>query len=333
MKADVRRNPEFALRMAASAALIMMIAGCARSAAFRRDSDFDEGAAGSRYYETGEKEKPSPTKRLAQLGQPRKRVVIYDFWNDTPSGQRDLGRFAADELRRNLYLSKRVVVPTDLKTEARTEDFLTGEKVRMAQLMRESRRLGVPVVAIGRIARIVFRQRGDDVGLLRQKQSLVAVDVEVKIFDVQNGREVFGSSRSGEASANSLVAFEAENLEKPEFRDELVRLALRDAMLGVSGDVLKTVEKLTWEGRIAKVMGSRIYINAGRASGLIGGDILKVLTPGEDVYDPGTGAFLGRAPGQVKGTLELVDFIGTDGAVAEIHTGANFQTGDLVQLY
>ena len=63
------------------------------------------------------------------------------------------------------------------------------------------------------------------------------------------------------------------------------------------------------------------------------GDILKVMTPGDDIYDPATGAFLGRTNGQLKGTVEVVDFLGTDGAVTEIHTGGNFQVQDLVQLY
>jgi hypothetical protein len=90
---------------------------------------------------------------------------------------------------------------------------------------------------------------------------------------------------------------------------------------------------MTWEGRVAKVAGTKVYINAGRASGLIGGDILKVLAQGDEVFDSQTGAYLGRSQGPLKGTLEVVDFLGADGAVAEVHTGANFQPGDAVQLY
>ena len=67
--------------------------------------------------------------------------------------------------------------------------------------------------------------------------------------------------------------------------------------------VLKAIEKLTWQGSIAKIQGNRVYVNAGKASGLVAGDILKVLTQGDDVYDPGTGAYLGRTQGQLKGTL------------------------------
>jgi hypothetical protein len=171
------------------------------------------------------------------------------------------------------------------------------------------------------------------VGLLRQTQSLAAADIEVKLFDVAAGREVLSVGKSGEASSNALVGFETDNQQSGEFRAELSQLAVREAVNQVVPEVIRTVEKLTWEGRIAKIVGPKIYISAGKASGLLAGDILKVLTAGDEVYDQATGAYLGRTPGQLKGTLEVKDFLGQDGAVTEVHTGGNFQTGDTVQLY
>ena len=193
--------------------------------------------------------------------------------------------------------------------------------------------MGVSVVVIGRVAKIVFRQKGDDVGLLRQKQSIAAVDLEIKVFDVTNGREVMAIGRSGKAISTNMVVLEQRNLQGEAFRAELTKLAIRDAARKFTLDVVKSIEKMAWQGRIAKISAGRVYVNAGRASGLVGGDILKVLTPGAEVFDPGSGAFLGRTKGSMKGTLEIRDFIGVDGAVAEVHTGGNFQIGDPVQLY
>ena len=131
------------------------------------------------------------------MGQPKKRVVVLDFWNDTPVKQTDLGAFAADELRRGLYLSQRMIIPPDLKSNLGTEDFVQGDKVKVAQLIREGKRLGVSVLVIGRVTRIVYRQRGDEVGLFRQKQSLAAADIEMKIFDVSGGREIAAARALG----------------------------------------------------------------------------------------------------------------------------------------
>ncbi len=305
------------------------LSGCARSAGYRNEQDYYQPEAPSSYYSR----KKTPTDRVESMGQPRKRVVVLNFWNDSPVKSADLGLFAADELRRGLYLSQRVILPTDVKTELGTEDFVHGDKVKVAQLIREGRRLGVAVLGIGRITKITFRQRGDDIGLLREKQSFAAVDVEMKLFDVAAGREIMAIAKGGESSSKAMVALESQNFESPQYRNELTKFALRQAAAQLVPEVIKAVEKTSWEGRVAKVTGGKIYINAGKASGLISGDILRVLAPGEDIYDPATGAYLGRAQGQLKGTLEVVDFLGTDGAVAELHTGGNIAEGDLVQLY
>ncbi len=311
---------------------LAFLAGCQRPGQMRgSDGDNYKAETSPSYYSRGGPKGAS--QRVEQMGQPRKRVMILNFWNDTPVPMTDLGAFAADELKRGLFLTQRMVLPTDLKLEHGTEDFVQGEKVKVSQLIREGRKLGVAVLGIGRISKVVFRQRGDEVGIFRQKQSLAAVDVEMKLFDVSGGKEIFAGAKSGDAAVNAVVTFDAKATESADYRAELVKSASRNAVAQLVPEVVRAVEKLAWEGRVAKVAGSKVYINSGRASGLIGGDILRVMGPGDDIYDPTNSAYLGRTQGQLKGTLEVIDFIGSDGAVAEIHTGGNFQEGDSVQLY
>jgi hypothetical protein len=304
---------------------------CQRSPQYHKDENYgrNDSVSGN----SNLKGSQSLTQKIESMGQPKKRVVVLDFWNDTPIRQTSLGAYAADELKRGLYLTQRVLVPTDAKNNLGTEEFIQGDNVKVAQLIREGRRMGVAILVIGRITKIVFRQRGDEIGVFRQKQSLVAVDIEAKLFDVQGGREIMATSRSGEANSNVVVAFESHQVESPSYRAELTKYAVREAMAGFIPDVIRSIEKMTWQGRVVKLTGPKVYLNAGRASGLIAGDILRVLAPGEDIYDPASGAYLGRSQGQLKGTLEVTDFIGTDGAVTETHTGGNFREGDLVQLY
>ncbi|MGK5088746.1 hypothetical protein WDW86_14405 [Bdellovibrionota bacterium FG-2] len=305
------------------------LGGCQRSTAFRKDQDVNSRPETPSYYGG----KKTPSQRAESIGQPKKRVLVLNFWNDTPVKSGDYGSYAADELRRALFGTQRMILPTDVKSDLNTSDLIQGDKVRVSQLIREGRRLGVGVMVIGRISKIVFRQKGDDVGVFRQKQSFGAVDIEIKLFDITAGREIIATSKSGEASTSAMAFGDQTNLDSPEYRAELIRLSVRNAVGPLVGDIVRAVEKMAWEGRIAKVTGNKLYINAGRASGLVGGDILKVMTLGDDVYDPTSGAFLGRSQGQLKGTLEVVDFIGPDGAVCEIHTGGNFKEGDPVQLY
>jgi len=97
--------------------------------------------------------------------------------------------------------------------------------------------------------------------------------------------------------------------------------------------IIGMVHKMNWRGKIAKVNGKTVYINAGRASGIIRGDILSVISEGEEVYDPESGAFLGKTKGQVKGTIEIKGHIGDDASTGDIHTGGQFKLGDEVRLY
>jgi len=310
---------------------VLVLGGCTRSQNYVQDRDYVDTPR-SYYRQPGVK--GAPTKRIEVLGQPKKKILVFDFWNDTPLKGAKLGVFSADELRRYLFQTRRVMLPTDLKTRFETKDFVQGDRIKVAQLVREGRRLGVAVAVIGRISRIVFRQRGDDVGLFRQTQSLAAAEVELKVFDVQAGREIMAIGKAGEASTNAMVSFEPENLQSVQYRAELARLALREALAPTVGGVLTALSKMSWEGRVAKLKGQKeVYVNAGRASGIVAGDILRVLTPGDDVYDPVTGAFLGRTTGQLKGTVEIREFIGEDGALAVTHTGGNFKEGDVVRLY
>jgi hypothetical protein len=315
--------------VATAVLLLLGAASCARSKAFQREENYFEDAPS--YYNRGGPQ--SPTARVEAMGQPKKRVVVFTFWDDSLAKYPKVGEFASDELRRALFLSQRMILPTDLRTALETKDFLQGDSIKVAQLIREGRRLGVSILIIGRIAEVKFRQRGDEVGLLRQTQSLAAVDVEVKVFDVEGGREISAIGKSGEASSSKMVAMEAGSIKDKDFRAELTKLAVRNAMGSLVPDVLRSIEKMTWQGKIAKIVGNKIYLNAGRASGLVSGDILKVLTPGDDIYDPETGAYLGRTQGQLKGTLEVLDFMGEDAAITAVHTGGNFQETDHVRLY
>ena len=58
--------------------------------------------------------------------------------------------------------------------------------------------------------------------------------------------------------------------------------------------ILELASKLDWVGRVAKIIGSKVYLNAGRESGINIGDILKIITEGTEIYDPETGARTSR---------------------------------------
>lgn len=313
-----------------------VLVGCARSDAYRKDEEFYEETPSGYYNSNGPGGLGGPgtlTERIEKLKQPKKKVLVLGFWNDTPVGDDSIGQFAADELKRELLMSKKVIFPEEKGATAVTRDFVDGDRVQTAQLVREGKRVGVNTIIIGRISKIVFRQNREEVGILREAQSAVAVDIEMKVFDAVTGREVHNAKRSGASFNTARVVFDEDQLATKAARNEIAKDAVVDAMKKLVPDTFLAMEKMDWQGRIAKLIGNKVYVNAGRASGLLAGDILKVMSPGEEIVDPITKTYLGRSEGMLKGTLEVTEFIGQDSAMTMIHTGGNFQEGDVVRLY
>jgi hypothetical protein len=50
------------------------------------------------------------------------------------------------------------------------------------------------------------------VGILREAQSAVAVDIEMKVFDAVSGREVHTAKRSGTSMNTAHIAFDDDQL-------------------------------------------------------------------------------------------------------------------------
>ena len=134
---------------------ITAITACTRSNEFKRDQEFYKPENPSYYDRQANK---SATQALEVSAQPKKRVLVLNFWNDTPVRAPLVGGFAAEELRRNLAASQRVIIQKDSRDGMNTEDYISGERVKVSQLIREGRRLGLSVIIIGRITKIVFRR-------------------------------------------------------------------------------------------------------------------------------------------------------------------------------
>jgi hypothetical protein len=90
------------------------------------------------------------------------------------------------------------------------------------------------------------------------------------------------------------------------------------------------MERMPWSGRIAKVSGDKIYINAGTDVGLTEGLKLAAFNVGEPIIDPATGLTLGYDE-NLLGSL-LITQVKEEYAVAIPQTGQGFKEKDVVRL-
>ena len=97
----------------------------------------------------------------------------------------------------------------------------------------------------------------------------------------------------------------------------------------ISKDVVRGTE---WSCRVIKVEDSRVYLNAGRLTGLQPGDRLRVNGLGKELIDPITHRSLGFAPGKFKGEIEIRGLFGTDASEVSIISGDGFAESDVVKM-
>jgi hypothetical protein len=121
--------------------------------------------------------------------------------------------------------------------------------------------------------------------------------------------------------------------EKGEMSPEKAKVRAIDIAIElIAEDALRAILSLDWHARIASIEQQKIYLTAGRLSGLEKGDVLDVYTQGESIIDSATKAPLGTTKGELRGQVEVVELFGVDAASATAKSGSGFTPTDFVYL-
>ncbi|MFA6237627.1 MAG: hypothetical protein WC635_09905 [Bacteriovorax sp.] len=264
----------------------------------------------------------------------KKKVALLPFFNESPFESEDLEVNATEELRTELSRTGEFIVdPSSYKLFGTSKEIYVGGGMKLVQLTRQAKIAGINFVVFGRVIDARVREKTDEIGVVRQTKSYTESKVEVRVYDVNAGKEIYTETLQGYADDSTYRFFSSDREDYLSYRRDLLRYAVRVAVRKSVPKVVEMASKLDWVGRVAKIIGNKIYLNAGRESGINIGDILKIITEGAEIYDPETGALIGMSKGDMKGTIEVVDYFGTDGSIAILHSGGQVLEGDFVQLY
>lgn len=264
----------------------------------------------------------------------RKRVVVLPFIDQKSHRSMKTAQNARRAFINRLVSTNRIVVvsPNDLGKDV--SNYLKAGKYDMPRLAKLAAASDITAVIEGTLMDLKAKKLGDEVGLFRKVTAQVSASVKIRVFSTKTQKEIFNDVREASVEASTRVAGAYSASSRGLDEDpRLVQAAINKALSGSMSGIVRSMDKMEWEGRIAMIRGDRIYVNAGRLSGLQVGDILRVSSEGEEVYDPESGVFIGKAPGRAKGTVEVVSYFGKDGAVAIIHSGGGFEQNDRVDLY
>ncbi|MFS4459992.1 hypothetical protein [Bdellovibrio sp. HCB2-146] len=265
---------------------------------------------------------------------PRKRVMILPFLDVSDKRPPELREKARKAFITDLNRTGELIALDSRELNVDLAKMMEGSQYKMTEVAKAAQALGVNAVLEGKINDIRIKRKADNVGVIRHLATQFEVVAQVRIVQARTGNEIFNTVKTVTVEEQGTRV--AERVETDRFlanNPEMIEIIVKDAFLDFSPQVIAALDRVTWEGRIAAINGDRLYLNVGKISGLLVGDLLKVLEEGDDVYDPESGGHIGRVPGRLKGTLEVISYFGNDGAIAVIHSGSGFKENDRVELY
>ncbi len=264
----------------------------------------------------------------------RKRIMVLPFLNSDVKRSQKVADVARMSVVRSIHRTGQFVIVRNSDFPKDLSKYVSNQEYDLESIAKIAAGMGVAAVLEGRVQEISVRKLGDPVGIFRNIKVGVQTTVRIRLFSTKNGKEVLNQDRSA-TEESSTVRIGDHDLDQIVLQEEpqLVDQVVTKAFAQMVPHIVRVVEKLSWEGRVALVSGEKIYINAGRLSGIQVGDLLKVTEESEEVFDPETGLLIGEVPGRMKGTLEVISYFGQDGAIAVVHSGSAFKENDRVELY
>lgn len=265
---------------------------------------------------------------------PKLRVGVVNFQNKTPSRVLGIGEAAADILGTILQKTERfIVIPQqDLQSILAQQRLDASVAINPETAAKMGEIMGLNAIVTGSISAYSETEEGYDYIVSKGKKQIARVTVDYRIVDTTTGVQLLADSGAGiyEKSAGSVLGMGTKAAYDTDLRDGALRDALNKAMV----NMMKQLGNRKWNGRVAQVDGSNLYINAGQKSGLNVGEKLDVFRPGKEIIDPITKQKLGTTESRIGQALVQQNDIGdqADLSIAVPTSGTDFKPGDIVKI-
>ncbi|KAF0119964.1 MAG: hypothetical protein FD151_1817 [bacterium] len=263
---------------------------------------------------------------------PKKRVGIVDFENKTTYGKGRLGSSASDILNTELFKTGAFIVVERAQLQKVLGEQALGQSGIMnpATAAEAGKILGLNAMVTGSISQFGVKTEGQDYGVYKQKVQKAECTVDVRVVDTTTGQILFADSGSGvfEKKISEVLGLG----QRGGYDETMGQNALRAAITKFMDNLIQQLRSTEWNGRIAKVSGSTVYINAGKDVGLEIGNLLRVYSLGEEIYDPQTRVLLGREEGPLKAELIVTGYVDANLTKATIKSGTGLTVNDVVKL-
>jgi hypothetical protein len=244
----------------------------------------------------------------------KKKVLVPYFDDRSVEGEEVLGDWVAEKLMKEINRRSLQILFADYQSvkeflEKKGVDSKNLQTPRILQLLNED--FGIHAIVIGQLSGpYVFATKTVDD---REGTASAIIKIDISLVDTFSGKTLKVLSASNPTSAAKG---------KGSFSEEKARIKAIDlTVVSLGRSLTRELDGMDWFGRIAKVEGEEVYINAGKLTGLKVGDVMEVFHPG----GPGE-------RGEVKGRIRVSAFLGIDASMGRLIQGKNPDVNDILKL-
>ena len=255
----------------------------------------------------------------------KRKICIVDLKDEKTSAGQKYGELAALRFRQELERSeKAILVDKALVRQAlEGEGMQRGDVTEPHAMKRVHQLLGIQAF-IGVSITDLDVTSSPPVGDSGEKSSMASARLELRLIDASTGnllRTFIGKNPPFTSVATGLHS-----------NDQSTAKAIDYTVAQVFDGVLRYLDFLEWSSTVARVENGKVYIHAGRLTGLQPGVTLDVYEPGEEIINPVTKFSLGWTTGERRGKVVVTSLFGVDAAIAEPVNGAGFMPNDIVKI-
>ena len=238
------------------------------------------------------------------LAGPKKTIAVVGFENASGiTSYIRLGNDFTTQLTDALMQSGgfTVLSRTELSKVFTEQDLAASGRMAGSLTAQKGKAIPTQILVTGKITEFDEQASGGGQGLsihgvtIGGNKSNAHIAVIVQIIDSTTG-EVLDSKRvEGNAAASGFsIGYSGSfSLGSSSFKKTPLGKATQIAIDNAVSYIAGALANLPWQGRVVKVSGDTVYINAGSSTGISSGMNFVVYRPGESLIDPETGINLG----------------------------------------
>jgi len=262
---------------------------------------------------------------------PKLKVAVADFEDKTAFGRGRLGAGASDLFTTRLVQSGAFLVVERAKLKTVLDEQALGQSGALSdeEAAQAGRLLGVSLLLIGGVADFGVKTESSSYVVAATRKQTARAVVTIRAVDSTTAEVAFAATGEGQAVTASEKAMGFG--QDAGFDETIAGRALSDAVDRLMQDLVERLKTFGWSAKVAGVDKGLVIINAGAKSGLVIGTALAVHHAPRHINDPETGDPI-YIPGEKKGKIEVVSFVGEDASACKALEGEDFKPADVVRL-